>query len=58
MIDKINKDRRRSMKATFTRHSNKNKRRGAQEDPKQKIGQSAGQNTDKIITEMIIKKKL
>jgi hypothetical protein len=36
MINKINKERRRSMNATPTRPSNKNQWQGAQGDPKQK----------------------
>jgi hypothetical protein len=36
MINKINKERRRSMNATPTRPSNKNQWQGAQTDPKQK----------------------
>jgi hypothetical protein len=36
MINKINKERRRSMNATPTRPINKSKWQGAQEDPKQK----------------------
>jgi transposase len=36
MINKINKERRRSINATSTRPSNKNQRQGVQTDPKQK----------------------
>jgi hypothetical protein len=36
MINKINKERRRSLNATPTRPSNNEKRPGAQEDPRQK----------------------
>jgi hypothetical protein len=36
MINKIDKERRRSMNAAPTRPSNKNHRQGAQADPKQK----------------------
>jgi hypothetical protein len=36
MINKIDKEMRRSMNAAPTRHSNKRQRQGAQENPKEK----------------------
>jgi hypothetical protein len=38
MMNKINKERRRSMNATPTRPSNKNQRQRAKDDPKNKTG--------------------
>jgi hypothetical protein len=42
MINKINKERQRSMNATPTRPSNKNQWQGAQADPKQKQDRAQG----------------
>jgi hypothetical protein len=42
MINKINKERWRSMNAIPTRHSNKSQWLGAQEDPKQKQDRAQG----------------
>jgi hypothetical protein len=42
MLNKINKERRRSMNATPTRPSNKSQWQGAQEDPKQKQDRAQG----------------
>jgi hypothetical protein len=42
MINKINKERRRSMNATPTRPSNEDQRPGAPEDPKQKQDRAQG----------------
>jgi hypothetical protein len=44
MINKINKERRRSMNATPKRSSNKSQWQGAQEDPKQKQDTAKGSN--------------
>jgi hypothetical protein len=51
-INKINKERRRSINSTPTRPSNKNQLQGAQESPRQ----GARQSTDRLITEMIIRR--
>jgi hypothetical protein len=42
MINKINKERRRSMNATSTRSGNKSQWQGAREDPKQKQVRAKG----------------
>jgi hypothetical protein len=42
MINKIIKERRRSMNAAPIRPSNKSQRQGAQEDPKQKLERAQG----------------
>jgi hypothetical protein len=54
MINKVNKERWRSINATPTLPSNKNQWQGAQADPKQKkTGQGCRQSTDRLITKMI-----